>query len=89
MSIYFASMTLILLKSKFEAIPSKDAGEVAFQVEADTSRQILGFCHNSFSYVARMVLILKFLNSQSFQKCILLPPLMYGSQVKVKCMKMC
>ena len=40
-------MTLILPQIKFEAIPSKDAGEVAFQSEADRSHQILGFCHNT------------------------------------------
>ena len=59
-------MTLILPQIKFEAIPSKDAGgEVAFQTEADRSHQILGFCHKfSFSLVAHMALILKFLDSQ-------------------------
>ena len=30
-------MTLILPQIKFEAIPSKDAGEVAFQPEGDRS----------------------------------------------------
>ena len=29
-------MTLIWLQIKFEAIPSKDVGKVAFQPEADT-----------------------------------------------------
>ena len=57
-------MTLILLQIKFEAIPSKDVGEVAFQADADESHQILGFCRNSFSLVAPMALILKFLDSQ-------------------------
>ena len=64
MSISFDSMALIFPQIKFEAIPSKDAGEVAFQAETDTSDQILGFCHNSFSLVAHMVLILTFLDSQ-------------------------
>ena len=57
-------MIPILPQIKFEAIPYKDAGEVAFQPEADRSHQILGFCHNSFSLVAHMALILKFLDSQ-------------------------
>ena len=64
MSIAFDSMTLILPQIKFEAIRSKDAGEVAFQPEADSSHQILGFCHNNFSLVAHMALILKFSASQ-------------------------
>ena len=64
MSIIFDSMILISPQIKFEAIPSKDAGEVAFQPEADRSHQILGFCHKSFSLVAHMALILKFLDSQ-------------------------
>ena len=57
-------MILILPQIKFEAIPSKDAGEIAFQPEADRSHQILGFCHKSFSLVGHMALILKFLDSQ-------------------------
>ena len=55
-------MILILPQMKFEAIPSRDAGEVAFQPEADRSRQILGFCHKSFSLVGHMALILKVLD---------------------------
>ena len=55
-------MTLILPQFKFEAIPFKDAEKVAFQPEADTSHQILGFCQNSFSLVAHMALILTFLD---------------------------
>ena len=51
-------MILILPQIKFEKIPSKDAGEVAFQPEADRSHQILGFCHKSFSFVGHMALIL-------------------------------
>ena len=50
-------MILILPQIQFEAIPSKDAGEVAFQSEADTSHKILGLCHKSFSLVAHMALI--------------------------------
>ena len=58
-------MILILPQIKFEAIPSKDAGEVAFQPEeADRSHKILGFCHKSFSLVAHMAMVLKFLDSQ-------------------------
>ena len=57
-------MILILPQIQVEAIPSKDAGEVAFQSEADRSHKILGFCHKSFSLVAHMALILKFLDSQ-------------------------
>ena len=53
-------MILILPQIQFEAIPSKDA----FQSEADRSHKILGFCHKSFSLVAHMALILKFLDSQ-------------------------
>ena len=53
-------MILILPQTQFEAIPSKDAGEVALQSEADRSHQILGLCHKSFSLVAHMALILKF-----------------------------
>ena len=57
-------MILILPQIIFEAIPAKDAGEVAFQSEADRSHKILGFCHKSCSLVAHMALILKFLDSQ-------------------------
>ena len=57
-------MTLILLKIKFEAIPSKHAGEVAFQVEDDRSHQILVFSHNSFFLVAHIALSLECLDSQ-------------------------
>ena len=64
MYITFDSMTLILPQIKFEAIHSKDAGEVAFQSEADRLHQILGFCHNNFFLVAHMALILEFLDSQ-------------------------
>ena len=69
-------MILILRQIQFEAIPSKDAGEVALQSEADRSQQILGFCHKSFPLVAHMadfeifVLPVK----RPFQKCILLSP---------------
>ena len=38
--------------------------EVAFQSEANRSHKILGFCHKSFSLLAHMALILKFLDSQ-------------------------
>ena len=55
---------LILPQIQFEAIPSKGAGEVAFQSEANRSHKILGFCHKSFSLLAHMALILKFLDSQ-------------------------
>ena len=57
-------MILTLPQMKFEAIPSKDAGEVAFQPEADRSHQILGFCHKRFSLVPHMALILGFMDSQ-------------------------
>ena len=57
-------MILILPQIKFEAIPSKDAREVAFQPEADRSLQILGFCYKSFSLVSHMAMILEFLDSQ-------------------------
>ena len=57
-------MILILPQIQFEAIPSKDTGEVAFQSEADRSHKMLSFCHKSFSLVAHMALILKFLDSQ-------------------------
>ena len=70
MSISFDSMTLILPQIKFETIPSKDAGEVAFQPEADRSHQILGFCHNSFSLIAHMALILKFFDSRIFKNVL-------------------
>ena len=60
MSITFDSMTLILPQIKFEAIPSKDAGKVAFQPEADRSHQILGFCYKNFSLVAHMAMTLEF-----------------------------
>ena len=46
MSISFDPMTLILLQIKFEEISLKDERKVAFQAEADTSHQILGFCHS-------------------------------------------
>ena len=64
MSATFDSLTRILPQIKFEAIASRDAEKVAFQPEADSSHQILGFCHNSFSLVAHMALILTFLDSQ-------------------------
>ena len=57
-------MIMTLPQIQFEAIPSKDAGEVAFQSEADRSHKILGFCRKSFSLVAHMALILKFVDSQ-------------------------
>ena len=57
-------MILILPQIQFDVIPSKDAGEVAFQSEADRSHKILGFCLKSCSLVAHMALILKFLDSQ-------------------------
>ena len=49
-------MILILPQMKFEPIPSKDAGEVAFQPEADRSHQILGFCHKAFLLMYKNVL---------------------------------
>ena len=85
-------MTLILAQIKFETIPYKNVGGAAFQAEADPLHQILGFCRNSFSLIAPMALILKFFRlpvKRPFQKCILLPPLVYGFQVWAKCMKMC
>ena len=57
MSITFDSIILILPQIKFEAIPSKDAGEVAFQPKVDRSHQILGVCHKSFPLVPQMALI--------------------------------
>ena len=63
MSITFDSKTLILPQIKFEAIPPKDAGKVAFQSEVDRLHQILGSCHNSLSLIAHMALILTFLDS--------------------------
>ena len=57
-------MILISPQIQFEAVPSKDAGEVALQSEVDRSHQMLGFCHISFSLVAHMAMILKFLYSQ-------------------------
>ena len=88
-------MILILPQIQFEAIPSKDAGEVAFQSEANRSHKILGFCHKSFSLVARMALILKFLDSQqrdlskNVYICPSPPPPIFISQVKAKYIKMC
>ena len=52
-------MILILPQIQFEAIPSKDAGEVAFQSEADRSHKSLGFCHKSFSLVGHMATLLR------------------------------
>ena len=58
-------MILILPQIKFEAIPSRNAGDrVAFQPEADRLHQILGFCHKSFSLIAHLAVILGFLDSQ-------------------------
>ena len=57
-------MTLILPQIKFGAILSKDVRGVAFQDEVDVLHQILGICHNSFSLVAHIVLILKILDFQ-------------------------
>ena len=86
-------MILILPQIQFEALPSKDAGEVAFQSEADRSHKILGFCHKSFSLIAHMALILKFLDSQlkDLSKNVYLcpPPPIFISQVKAKYIKMC
>ena len=64
MSVSFDSMTLILPQIKFEEILFRYTGEVAFQAEADTSHQILGFCHNSFPLVAHIALILQILDCQ-------------------------
>ena len=71
-------MILILPQIQFEAIPSKDAGEVAFQSEADTSQKLLGFCHKSFqslcsSYGSDFE-IFRLPVKRPFQKCILLSP---------------
>ena len=82
-------MILILPQIQFEAIPSKDAGEVAFQSEADRSHKILGFCHKRFSLVSHMALIFKIFGlpvKRPFQKCILLSPI-FISQVKAKYIK--
>ena len=82
-------MILILPQIKFEAIPSKDAGEVAFQPEADRTHQILGFCHKRFSLIGRMALFLKFLDSQTFLKVYtFVLPLIFVSQVQAKYIKM-
>ena len=83
-------MILILPQIQFEAIPSKDAGEVAFQSEADRSLKILGFCHKSFSLLALLLAygsdfeIFGLPVKRPFQKCILLPPPppVFISQVK-------
>ena len=86
-------MILIFPQIQFEAIPSKNAGEVAFQSEADRSHKILGFCHKSFSLVAHMALIFEIFGlpwKRPFQKCILLfppPPPTFISQVKAKYIK--
>ena len=63
MSITFDFMILILPKIKFEAIPSKDAVAVAFWPDTDRSHEISSFCHNSFSLVDHMALILEYLDS--------------------------
>ena len=57
-------MILIMPQIKFEAIPSKGAGEVAFQLEAHRSHQILGFCYKNVSLVAHMAMILEVLDSR-------------------------
>ena len=69
-------MTLILPQIKFEAIPFKDVGGVAFQADtdADASDQILGFCLKSFPLVAPMGLTFRFPVKRPFQNCILLAP---------------
>ena len=64
MSRTFDSMTLILPQIKFEAILSKDVGEVAFQAEADVLHEILGICRNSFFLLAHMAIYLKILDFQ-------------------------
>ena len=58
------SMAQILPQTKFQVIPPKDVGEVAFLAETDASCQVLGFCRDDFSSLAHMALILKFLESQ-------------------------
>ena len=68
-------MILILPQIKFEGIPSKDAGEVGFQPEADRSHKILGFCHkSSCSSYGNDFEIFGLPVKRPFQKCILLSP---------------
>ena len=67
-------MILILPQIKFEAIPSKDAREVAFQPRADRSHQILGYCHKSVSRVGHIGLIFKFLDRELSKNVYFCPP---------------
>ena len=51
-------------QTKFEALPPKDIRGDTFLVEADASRQILGYGCNNFSSIVLMDLTLRFLKFQ-------------------------
>ena len=42
-------MTLLFPQTKFEAVPPRDVGGVAYLAQTDTSNQILGFSENILS----------------------------------------
>ena len=79
-------MILILPQIQFEANPSKDAGEVAFQSEADRSQnfrllpQKLFSCSSYGSDFEIFGLSVK----RPFQKCILLSPPPPSSFLKLR-----
>ena len=58
------SITLILPQTKFEAIPSKDAGRDAFLAEANVLSQVSDFGRNNVSPMVPMDLIIEFLEFQ-------------------------
>ena len=76
------AMSLILHQTKLEASPPKDVGEQAFLVEADALHQMLGFCHNNFSPIADMALVLDIWNpsEETFPNMYTFnpPPPIYG-----------
>ena len=84
LSIRSNSMTLIYHQTKSEETLSKDVRGDAFLAEADVLH-ILGFSlNNSSSVVAMNFHTFGIPLKRLFQKCTLLPSLIYGSQVMAK-----
>ena len=80
-------MILILPQIQFEAIPSKDTGEVAFQSEADRSHKIFGLLPQnlfSCSSYGSDFEIFGLPVKRPFQKCILLSPPSQSSFLKLR-----
>ena len=64
LSVRSNSIALTIPQTKFEAIISKGVGGDRFEVKTHASRQILGLGHYNLLFLAPMVMILIFLESQ-------------------------